>query len=235
MKSALTPIPTSNGHISETKRRILHPLVPKFSSDRGRSLTLSWKWPSATLSPSFGQKNHFPHFSPGQRSVRNCPCLAKCPPIGLRGSRACVKKCSNACGKVKVGGDYSEGIKVRGKKENVEKSKSGNQQKKGFGGEAFKKLNRQGGCGFWGTIGCNRSMFELIFVWLLLLMHPNCCFFSFIFGFCDSHFSSSLVVYFVFGSKLVLIHFWISFGLKLSLALWISSHFLKIITCISGT
>ena len=54
VKSALTQIPTSNGHISETKRAILDPLVPKFSSDRGLSPTLSWKWPSATLSPSFG-------------------------------------------------------------------------------------------------------------------------------------------------------------------------------------
>ena len=49
-----TAIPTSNGHISETKRAILDPLVPKFSYDRGLSPTLSWKWPSATLSPSFG-------------------------------------------------------------------------------------------------------------------------------------------------------------------------------------
>ena len=54
VKSALTPIPTSNGHISETKRGILYPLVPKFFSRRGLSTTLSWKWPSATLSPSFG-------------------------------------------------------------------------------------------------------------------------------------------------------------------------------------
>ena len=49
-----TAIPTSNGHISETKRDFLDPLVPKFSYDRGLSPTLSWKWPSATLSPSFG-------------------------------------------------------------------------------------------------------------------------------------------------------------------------------------
>ena len=41
VKCALTQIPTSNGHISETKRRILYPLVPKFSSDRGLSPTLS--------------------------------------------------------------------------------------------------------------------------------------------------------------------------------------------------
>ena len=54
VKSALTQIPTSNGHISETKRRILYPLVPKFFSRRGLSPTLSWKWRRATLSPSFG-------------------------------------------------------------------------------------------------------------------------------------------------------------------------------------
>ena len=54
VKSALTPIPTSNGHISETKRDSLDPLVPKFFSRRGLSPTLSWKWPSDTLSPSFG-------------------------------------------------------------------------------------------------------------------------------------------------------------------------------------
>ena len=50
----LTQIPTSNGHISETKQGILDPLVPKFFSRRRLSPTLSWKWPSATLSPSFG-------------------------------------------------------------------------------------------------------------------------------------------------------------------------------------
>ena len=41
VKSALTPIPTSNGHISETKRDSLDPLVPKFFSRRGLSPTLS--------------------------------------------------------------------------------------------------------------------------------------------------------------------------------------------------
>ena len=41
VKSARTPIPTSNGHISETKRRILDPLVPKFFFFRGLSPTLS--------------------------------------------------------------------------------------------------------------------------------------------------------------------------------------------------
>ena len=41
VKCALSQIPTSNGHISETKRAILDPLVPKFSSDQGLSPTLS--------------------------------------------------------------------------------------------------------------------------------------------------------------------------------------------------
>ena len=56
MKSALTQIPTSNGHISETKQDFLDPLVPKFFSRRGLSPTLSWK---TALSPSFGQQTHF--------------------------------------------------------------------------------------------------------------------------------------------------------------------------------
>ena len=51
VKSALTQIPTSNGHISETKRRILYPLVPKIFSRRG-------------LSPTHesGLASHFHHF-----------------------------------------------------------------------------------------------------------------------------------------------------------------------------
>ena len=44
----------SNGRISETKQDFLNALVPKFSYRRGLSSTLSWKWCSATLSPSFG-------------------------------------------------------------------------------------------------------------------------------------------------------------------------------------
>ena len=56
---------------------------------------------------------------------------------------------------VKAGGDYSEGVKEKGEKNS---KSAAHQQKKGFGGDAFKKLNRQGGCGFWGTIGCNRSV-----------------------------------------------------------------------------
>ena len=70
---------------------------------------------------------------------------------------------------VKEGQDYGEGIKAdntagedpKGKLKMEKKQKEREkQQKKGFGVEAFKKLNRQflqGGCGFWGTIGCNRS------------------------------------------------------------------------------
>ena len=54
VKFGRTAISTLNGRISETKRDFLDPLVPKFSYDRGLSPTLSWKWPSATLSPSFG-------------------------------------------------------------------------------------------------------------------------------------------------------------------------------------
>ena len=58
-----TAIPTSNGHFSETKQNFLDTLVPKFSYDRGLSPTLSWQWPSATFSPSFGlfqsEKKHF--------------------------------------------------------------------------------------------------------------------------------------------------------------------------------
>ena len=49
-----TQISTSNGHISETKKGTGDPLAPKFSSFRGLSSPLSWKWPSVTLSPSFG-------------------------------------------------------------------------------------------------------------------------------------------------------------------------------------
>ena len=65
---------------------------------------------------------------------------------------------------VEVGQDYGEGIKASDagedpkeklKVEKKQKQKE-KQQKKGFGVDAFKKLNRQGGCGFWGTLGCNR-------------------------------------------------------------------------------
>ena len=63
VKFGRTAIPTLNGRNSETKQDFLNPLVPKFSYDRRLSPTLSWKWPSATLSPSFGlfqsEKKHF--------------------------------------------------------------------------------------------------------------------------------------------------------------------------------
>ena len=52
----------SNGRISETKRRILNALVPKFSYRRGLSSPLSWKWPRPTLSSSFSlflERRHF--------------------------------------------------------------------------------------------------------------------------------------------------------------------------------
>ena len=54
MKVDLDPRQFSNGCISETKKATEDPLVPKFSYRRGLSPTLSWKWPRATLSPSFG-------------------------------------------------------------------------------------------------------------------------------------------------------------------------------------
>ena len=80
VKSALTQIPTSNGHISETKRRILYPLVPKFFSRRGISHTLSWKWPSATLSPSFGLFRAEKPLFRGVPGVSRCLSLVRiCP------------------------------------------------------------------------------------------------------------------------------------------------------------
>ena len=75
-----TAIPTSNGHISETKRAILDPLVPKFSYDRGLSPTLSWKWPSATLSPSFGLFQSEKPLFRGVPGVPRCTSLVRiCP------------------------------------------------------------------------------------------------------------------------------------------------------------
>ena len=77
VKCTLSQIPTSNGHISETKRAILDPLVPKFSSDQGLSPTLSWKWRRVTLSPSFGL---FRAEKPGVPGVPHCPSLVRiCP------------------------------------------------------------------------------------------------------------------------------------------------------------
>ena len=76
---------------------------------------------------------------------------------------------------VEVGQDYGEDIKEKekGKKEKKEKKKKpkekkkvhgkSKKKKKGFNVDASKKLNRQylqQGCGFFGTIGCNRSMLK---------------------------------------------------------------------------
>jgi len=77
---------------------------------------------------------------------------------------------------VEVGQDYGEdtkdtkGIKEKGKKKKKQKEKKpkekkkvhgkSKQKKKGFDLDASKKLNRQylqQGCGFFGTIGCNRA------------------------------------------------------------------------------
>ena len=71
-KSGWAQISTSNDHISETKRNILDPLVPKFSSHWGLSPAPSWKWPSSTLSPSFGL---FQSEKPLSRGVPGCPQL----------------------------------------------------------------------------------------------------------------------------------------------------------------
>ena len=54
MKVDLDPRQFSNGRISERKKAAGDPLVTKFSYRPGLSPTLSWKWPRATLSPSFG-------------------------------------------------------------------------------------------------------------------------------------------------------------------------------------
>ena len=81
VKIGHTAIPTLNGRISKMKRDFLNPLVPKFSYDRGLSPTHSWKWPNATLSPSFGhfqsEKIHafrgVPEGTRGHSLVRICP------------------------------------------------------------------------------------------------------------------------------------------------------------------
>ena len=89
VKCALTQIPTSNGHISETKRAILDPLVPKFSSDRGLSPTLSWKWRRVTLSPSFGL---FRAEKPLFRGVPGAPRCSSLVRICPRACFPCRKK-----------------------------------------------------------------------------------------------------------------------------------------------
>ena len=58
VKFGRTAIPTLNSQISEMKRDFLDPLVQKILYDRKLSSNLSWKWPSATLSPSFGLPAH---------------------------------------------------------------------------------------------------------------------------------------------------------------------------------
>ena len=80
VKFGRTAIPTLNGRISETKRDFLDPLVPKFSYDRGLSPTLSWKWPSATLSPSFGLFQSEKPLFRGVPGVSRCLSLVRiCP------------------------------------------------------------------------------------------------------------------------------------------------------------
>ena len=69
-----------NGCISETKKATEDPLVPKFSYRRGLSPTLSWKWPRATLSPSFGpffERNH--SFGVKMVSENVWKCFKSCP------------------------------------------------------------------------------------------------------------------------------------------------------------
>ena len=87
MKFGRTAIPTLNGRISETKRDFLDPLVPKFSYDRGLSPTLSWKWPSATLSPSFGLFQSEKPLFRGVPGVPRCASLVRICPRDLFTSR----------------------------------------------------------------------------------------------------------------------------------------------------
>ena len=87
VKFGHTAIPTLNGRISETKRDFLDPLVPKFSYDRGLSPTLSWKWPSATLSPSFGLFQSEKPLFWGVPGVPRCASLVRICPRDLFTSR----------------------------------------------------------------------------------------------------------------------------------------------------
>ena len=84
-----TQISTSNGHISETKKGTGDPLAPKFSSFRGLSSPLSWKWPSVTLSLSFGLfQSENPLFQ-GVPDVTHCHSLVRiCPQVPF----PCTKK-----------------------------------------------------------------------------------------------------------------------------------------------
>ena len=82
VKIARTGISTSNCHLNfQTKKDIGYPLVPKFSSFRGLSSTLSWKCPHITLSPSFGlfqlekwQKSVFHVWLSMALWPKTCPC-----------------------------------------------------------------------------------------------------------------------------------------------------------------
>ena len=87
VKSGLTPIPTSNGHISETEQAILDLLVPKFLSDGELSPSLSWKWPSATLSTSFGLFQSEKSLFRGVPGVPRCTSLVRICPQDLFTSR----------------------------------------------------------------------------------------------------------------------------------------------------
>ena len=95
MKFGRTAISTLNGRISETKRDFLDPLVPKFSYDRGLSPTLSWKWPSATLSPSFGLFQSEKPLFWGVPGVSQCLSLARICPRDLFTSRKKKINCTS--------------------------------------------------------------------------------------------------------------------------------------------
>ena len=100
VKIARTGISTSNGHNFQTKKDIGYPLVPKFSPFRGLSSTLSWKWCSATLSPSFGL------FQSERALFRGVP--GECQRVSL--VRICPRDPSR-CGKKEI---YSPGKNKRG-------------------------------------------------------------------------------------------------------------------------
>ena len=103
VKSGRTQIPTSNDHISETKRGILDPLVPKFFSRRGLSSTLSWKWANVTLSPSFGLFQSEKPLFRGVPDVTHCHSLARiCPQVPFpRGKKEIYMAPHTLAGRVK--------------------------------------------------------------------------------------------------------------------------------------
>ena len=79
---ARTGILTLNGHISETKNDKNNPKVPKFSSCRELSFTLSRKCGSTTLYAIFGLYGSvFGHFL-GVRGVAQCGSMAQNMPLG---------------------------------------------------------------------------------------------------------------------------------------------------------